>query len=251
MSAVLLPHVAFAREVLDDPSADLSHPFLRRAQMAALPAVAAESLIEAPTFLMDLGLRRWRDPSILFDGTLEQNPKLKARWAKLSEDQEQQLVLQARAWETGDYSTPEICADLETLVMFTGDNRAGYHLAQLLTTAVRPVDSCRLAIALGTMFSIEDPAESLRMFKRAAELSRDDRAAFLIGLRQVALFVKRLRDYPAARDLIHQLHAAAWQSRVVFLVSDADASALEALLRNLRALLEVREDVLPGALRPM
>ena len=98
MSELVLPHVVFARQVLDEAPPGLPYPFVRRCQIAALPSVPQENTIEAPTYLMDMGLRRWRDPQVLFKGTLGKQPGLKKAWGPLAAEQDEALVLQARAW---------------------------------------------------------------------------------------------------------------------------------------------------------
>ncbi|MDR1187174.1 MAG: hypothetical protein LBK95_06945 [Bifidobacteriaceae bacterium] len=242
MSDLILPHVAFARQVLEEPPPGLPYPFLRRAQIAGLPAVPQQNTIEAPTFLMDMGLRRWRDPQVLFKGTLAKQPALKRAWATLVEQQDEALVLQARAWESDQRSTQEISADLETLTIFTGDDAAWSAFAQLLDSAVKPFDTARLATAVATMVSLTDPRRAYELFQHAASITSDPISHFLIDLRIVALLIKRLHDYEAALTLIKDLTRVAGSALRHHIVSEADAEAMQVLLLNLRALIEIRQD---------
>ncbi|MDR2373427.1 MAG: hypothetical protein LBD77_04880 [Bifidobacteriaceae bacterium] len=242
MSDLILPHVAFAREVLDEPPPGLPYPFTRRAQIAALPAVPSENTIEAPTFLMDMGLRRWRDPQVLFNGTLRKMPGLKKAWAAEVDRQDEALVLQARAWESDRRASHEISADIESLTIFTGDDAAGTSFAQLLDSAVKPFDTPRLATAVATMLSLTDPRRSYELFQHAAAIAGDPVSRFVIDLRIIALLIKRLHDYEAALSLIRDLTKVASSALRHHVVSEADAEAMQVLLLNLRALIEIRQD---------
>ncbi|MDR3202290.1 MAG: hypothetical protein LBT54_04060, partial [Bifidobacteriaceae bacterium] len=112
MTDATLPHVVLAREMVADVQADFPYALLRRAQVAALPALPADNFVEAPSYLVDLGLRRWRDPATLFAGGLARNPRLARRWEELKAGQEPALVMLARAWETGQCSTAAVNAGL-------------------------------------------------------------------------------------------------------------------------------------------
>jgi hypothetical protein len=234
--------VAFARQVLDDFPPGLPYPFVRRAQIAALPTVPQQNTIEAPTFLMDMGLRRWRDPQLLFNGTLAKQPLLKRGWELLAETQSEALVLQARAWEADQRSSPQISADLETLTLLTGDDSAASAFAQLLDSAVRPFDTPRLATSVATIVSLTDPRRSYELFQRAAAVTSDPVSRFLVDLRIVALLIKRLHDYDAALTLIKDLTRVAGSAARHHVVAEADAEAMQVLLLNLRALIEIRQD---------
>jgi hypothetical protein len=246
-----LSHVTFARAVLQEAEADVPHAFLRRAQLAALPAVPAQSVIEVPAFLMDLGLRRWRDPAWLFTGTLERNPGWTERWAGLRERQGAGFDAAVRAWEGGAATSADLVAGLESLVIFTGDDAAAIRFADAIASGVRGVDSARLAIGLAAIASIEDPPEALRRLETAGAVACTPLGRFLIELRKVALYIKRLQDYGAARALITELGTVADGARDAYVVSEADAAAMHALLLNLRALVEVREDDILGAVETM
>jgi hypothetical protein len=238
----VLPHIALARHIVASPSPELPYPLLRRAQLAALPALPAESSVTLPAVLLDLGLRRWRDPQLLFAGGLERDPELAGWWEQLKVGQDQAIAHQVGLWESGEKHSSSIGADLESLIVFTGDNSAGIGLARHLAAAVRPLDTPRLAVATATMTAMDDPAEAYKLLDRAWELALTPLAQFLIRLRQVALLIKRLYDYGAARNLITALQTAAGAALGGYIVSEADAAGMEALLLNLRALIEVRED---------
>jgi hypothetical protein len=238
----VLPHVTFAREVLEDPPQGLPYPFLRRAQVAALPAVPGQNSIEAPAYLMDMGLRKWRDPRSLFRHSLDKDERLRRRWAALARKQPESLAYQAREWETGRRTTGEISADFESLVIFTGDDAAGWRFAELLDSSVRPVDSPRLAVSLATMFSLTDAAKAYELLKKAAELTTDPVSRFLVDLRILALLIKRLGDYDGALAMIKDLTKVASSAVRHHVVSEADGEAMRVLLLNLRALVEIRQD---------
>jgi hypothetical protein len=210
--------------------------------VAALPALPQQNSIEAPAFLMDMGLRRWRDPRALFKATLNKQEPLKRRWGSLSRGQREAMVLQARHWEAGRRSSEDISADFETLVIFTGDDTAGWRFAELLESSVRPIDSPRLATSLATMLSLTEPARAYQLLKTAGELTTDPVSRFLIDLRIVALLIKRLHDYEGARGLIKDLGKVATGATQHHLVSEADGEAMRVLLLNLRALVEIRQD---------
>jgi hypothetical protein len=251
VSELVLPHVGFARQLLEEMPPGLPYPLVRRAQMAALPAVPQENTIEAPTFLMDMGLRRWRDPQVLFKGSLAKQPALKRTWAALADKQDEALVLQTRAWEADKRSSHEISADLESLTIFTGDDAAGSAFAQLLDSAVKPFDTPRLATAVATMLSLTDPRRSYELLQRAAGLTTNPVSRFLVDLRIVALLIKRLHDYEGALSLIKDLTKVASAALRHYVVSDADAEAMQVLLLNLRALIEIRQDRLFESLTTM
>jgi uncharacterized protein (DUF1778 family) len=251
VSDLILPHVTFARQVLEDLAVGLPYPFVRRAQIAALPALPQQNTIEAPSFLMDMGLRRWRDPQVLFKSSLAKQPALKRSWATLADKQDEALVLQARAWESEHRSTGEISADLESLTIFTGDDAAGSAFAELLDSAVKPIDSARLATAMATMLSLTDPRRSYELLQHAAAISADPVSHFLVDLRIVALLIKRLHDYDGALALIKDLTKVASSALTHHIVSEADAEAMQVLLLNLRALVEVRQDRLFESLTTM
>ncbi|MDR1634857.1 MAG: hypothetical protein LBS27_08085 [Bifidobacteriaceae bacterium] len=251
MNELILPHVSFARQVLEEAPPGLPYPFVRRAQVAALPTIPHENTIEAPTFLMDMGLRRWRDPQVLFTGSLAKQPTLKKAWTALADRQDEALVLQTRAWEADRRTSQEISADLESLTIFTGDDAAGSAFAQLLDSAVRPFDTPRLATAVATMLSLTDPRRSYELLQRAAALTTSPVSRFLVDLRIVALLIKRLHDYDGALSLIKDLTKVAGAALRHYVVSDADAEAMQVLLLNLRALIEIRQDRLFDALTTM
>ncbi|MCL2787343.1 MAG: hypothetical protein FWD59_02440 [Micrococcales bacterium] len=251
MTPLVLPHVDFARELLDDLTADLPYPLVRRAQVAALPAVPAQSVIEVPAYLIDLGLRRWRDPALLFRGSLERNPGLVERWATLREKQPAAFDACVRAWEAGKKTSEEVSADLETLLVLTGDNDAALSLARGVGAAVRSVDHARLAVGVATMCSLDDPTRSLQLLDEALDLVKAPGGAFFIHLRRLALFIKRLGDLGAAHRLFAELWRGAIEAQRDFVVSDADASGMHALLLNLRALIEVKKEDYSAALRTM
>ncbi|MDR0593647.1 MAG: hypothetical protein LBG60_10430 [Bifidobacteriaceae bacterium] len=251
MSALILPHVVFARQVLDEAPSGLPYPFVRRCQIAALPSVPRENTIEAPTYLMDMGLRRWRDPQVLFKGTLGKQPGLKKAWGPLAAEQDEALVLQARAWESDQRQTHEISADLESLTILTGDDAAGTAFAQLLDSAVKPFDTPRLATAVATMLSLTDPRRSYELLQHAASITTNPVSHFLTDLRIVALLIKRLHDYEGALSLIRDLTKVASSALRHHIVSEADAEAMQVLLLNLRALIEIRQDRLFEALTTM
>jgi hypothetical protein len=251
VSVPVLPHVVFAREVLEDLPPGLPYPFVRRAQVAALPALPAENSIEAPAYLVDMGLRRWRDPRSLFRATLDTNEHLKRRWAALARKQPDHIVFQAREWEAGRRATREISADFESLTIFTGDDAAGWRFAELLDSSVRPVDTPRLAVSLATMLSVTDPPKSYDLLRRAADLTSDPVSRFLVDLRILALLIKRLRDYDGALAMIRDLTKVASSAVRQYVVSEADGEAMHVLLLNWRALIEVREDRLFDAVTTM
>jgi hypothetical protein len=251
VSAPPLPHVAFAREILENPPLTLPYPFRRRAQVAALPALPSENSIEAPAYLMDMGLRRWRDPRSLFRATLEKHEPLKRRWASLARHQPERLVFQAREWEAGRLATAAISADFESLTIFTGDDAAGWRFAELLDSSVRPVDTPRLAVSLATMLSITDPDKSYELLKKAAALTTDPVSRFLVDLRVLALLIKRLKDYDAALGVIKDLMKVASGAVREYVVSESDGEAMRVLLLNWRALVEVRQDRLFEAVTTM
>jgi hypothetical protein len=251
VTAAVLPHVAFAREVLASETAGLPYPFVRRAQVAALPAVPVQNSIEAPAYLMDLGLRHWRDPRVLFTQTLARQPELSRAWSRLEPRQADALVMIARHWEAGDMTDAELTAHLETLVIFTGDDDGASSLSQMIAASVRPIDTPRLAVAVGTQLSGTDPVRGEHMLNRALDVTMDPVAAFLIGLRLVALQIKRLRDHKDALDLISMLWAEADSQVHDFIVSEADGRAMRALLLNLRALVEVQRGEMFDAVETM
>jgi hypothetical protein len=243
--------VAFAREVLEDTPPGLPYPFVRRAQVAALPSAPNQNSIEAPAYLMDMGLRRWRDPRSLFRATLEGHEHLKRRWVALARRQPERLVFQAREWEAGRRSSLDISADFETLTIFTGDDAAGWRFAELIDSSVRPVDTPRLATSLATMLSVTDAPKAYELLKRAAALTTDPVSRFLVDLRVLALLIKRLHDYEGARGMIKDLTKVASGAVRQYVVSEADGEAMRVLLLNLRALIEVREDRLFEAVTTM
>jgi hypothetical protein len=251
VSGPILPHVAFAREVLEELPPGLPYPFVRRAQVAALPSVPTENSIEVPAYLMDMGLRRWRDPRSLFRATLETNEHLKRRWAALARRQPERLVFQAREWEAGRRATKDISADFESLTIFTGDDAAGWRFAELLDSSVRPVDTPRLAASLATMLSITDAVKAYELLKKAAELTTDPVSRFLVDLRILALLIKRLSDYEGAMGMIKDLTKVASGAVRQYVVSEADGEAMRVLLLNWRALIEVRQDRLFEAVTTM
>jgi hypothetical protein len=251
VSDFILPHVTFARQVLEEPPPGLPYPFVRRAQIAGLPALPQQNTIEAPTFLMDMGLRRWRDPQVLFKGALAKQPALKKAWSALADKQDEALVLQARAWESDQRSSNEISADLESLTIFTGDDAAGSAFAQLLDSAVRPFDTARLATAVATMASLTEPRRAYELFQFAASITTNPVSRFLVDLRIVALLIKRLHDYDAALTLIKDLTRVAGSALRHHIVSESDAEAMQVLLLNLRALIEIRQDRLFDAVTTM
>jgi hypothetical protein len=248
---LILPHVTFARQALDEPPPGLPYPFVRRAQIAALPALPQENTIEAPTFLMDMGLRRWRDPQVLFNGALAKLPPLKKSWTALAAEQDEALVLQARAWESDRRQSFEISADLESLTIFTGDDAVGTAFAQLLDSAVKPFDTPRLATAVATMLSLTDPRRSYELLQHAASITTNPVSHFLTDLRVVALLIKRLHDYQGALSLLKDLTKVASSALRDHIVSEADAEAMQVLLLNLRALVEIRQDRLFEAVTTM
>ena len=251
MTSLTLPHVHFARDLLGDLTADLPYALVRRAQVAALPAVPAQSVVEVPAYLIDLGLRRWRDPALLFHGSLERNPGLRERWATYRDQQPSAFDACVRAWEAGERTSEEVAADIETLLVLTGDNEATLSLAKGVGAAVRTVDHARLAVDIAAMHSIDDPARSLELFDQALELARTPGGVFLIHLRRLALLIKRLGDFGAAYRLFAELWKGAVEAQRDYVVSDADASGMHALLLNLRALIEVRKEDYAAALRTM
>ncbi|MDR1393053.1 MAG: hypothetical protein LBJ62_03670 [Bifidobacteriaceae bacterium] len=242
MTGAILPHVAFAREILDEAPPGLPYPFVRRAQVAALPSLPDTNSIEAPAYLMDMGLRRWRDPRSLFRATLDTNIRLKRRWGILKSKQPERLAYQAREWEADRRSTDEISADFETLTIFTGDDAVGWRFAELLDSSVRPVDTPRLAASMATMLSIDEAPKAYRLLQRAAELTSDPVSHFLVDLRILALLIKRLHDYAGAQSLIKDLTRVASGAVRDYVVSEADGEGMRVLLLNLRALIEVREE---------
>ncbi|MDR1825725.1 MAG: hypothetical protein LBR27_10455 [Bifidobacteriaceae bacterium] len=238
----VVPHVVFAREVVDAALPTLPYAFLRRAQVAALPALPVDNSIEVPAYLVDMGLRRWRDPKTLFQASLARHDLLAKRWKRLVDHQAEAHVLLARNWETGQRSSDDVTAHLETLVMFTGDDEAASHLAELLTSSTRPIDTPRLATAAATVLSLSQPRKSEELLRRAHAVATDPVSKFLLGLRMVALYIKRLHDHAAAQALIKDLTKVASAAVSSYVLSEADGEAARVLLLNLRALIETHED---------
>jgi hypothetical protein len=187
----------------------------------------------------------------LFTATLDKYEPLKTRWAGLAARQSEALTMQARHWEVGNVSTAEITSDLETMVMFTGDNDAAARLAGLITASPRTIDSPRLAVAAATIMSLTNPEASRDLLRLAGSLCGDPLSKAMVGLRLVAVSIKRLPDHERAMALIRELGKLASAGTAHHVISDADAGALRALLLNLRALLEVREDRLHDAVASM
>ncbi|MDR1799753.1 MAG: hypothetical protein LBR19_07745 [Bifidobacteriaceae bacterium] len=242
MTAPVAPHVAFAREVVEAAPPGLPYAFMRRAQVAALPAVPVDNSIEVPAYLVDMGLRRWRDPQTLFTASLARQDALQKRWKRLAEHQGEAHMMLARHWETDQLSSAEVTSNLETLVMFTGDDEAGTHLAELLVASTRPIDTPRLATATATMVSLSDPHKAEELLRRAVVVATDPVSKFLLGLRLVALFIKRLHDHASAQALIKDLTKVASAAVSNYVLSEADGEAARVLLLNLRALIETHEE---------
>jgi hypothetical protein len=251
VTEILLPHVEFARYVLRSGELDVPQAFIRRAQLAALPAVPSGSVVEVPAYLIDLGLRRWRDPATLFLGSLARQRELAEVWETLELRQPRAIAAVTRAWDKGARSSDEVTADLESLVIFTGDDVAATRFASLLSESVRPLDSARMTVALATVRSLEDPVDAGRLFELARDLCTTGLGRYMAELRRVALIIKRIRDYAEARALIQELQAEATSHGASWVLSEADTAGVHALLLNLRALIEVREDDLPTALATM
>jgi len=238
----VLPHVAFARELLAGDASTLPYPVVRRAQVAALPASPVHNSIETPAYLMDLGLRRWRDPKAVFDATLAKRPSLQERWRVLSQHHDDDVVMRVRQWEVGQCSSQAVAADLESLVLFTGDNEVAKTLAGAISSSVRTIDFPRLAVACAAVLSIEQPKSASKLLSHASTLSTDPVSKFLLGLRLAALVIKRLKDHETSYAVLKQLTQLAGAAVASHVVSDADGQAMRALVLNLQALIEVQQD---------
>jgi hypothetical protein len=238
----MLAHTVLARDVLSGDTAQLPYAFVRRAQVAALPALPAESTKEAPAYLMDLGLRRWTDPQALFEATLAAHTPLAQRWRRLSERQRESLVMRVRQWEVGQVSSMAMAADLESLVLCTGDHAAARLLAGAISSSVRPVDTPRLAVGCAAVLAARDPGTAKKLLRMASSQVDDPVSKFLIGLRMAALAIKRQHDLEGARSLLRRLSTMATSAVGSHTVAEADGQAMLALILNLQALVEVHED---------
>jgi hypothetical protein len=98
---------------------------------------------------------------------------------------------------------------------------------------------------------LENPREAGRLFETARDLCTTHLGRYMAELRRAALLIKRVQDYPASRQLIQELQAEATSHGASWLLSEADMYGVQALLLNLRALIEVREDDLETALATM
>ena len=248
---IVLPHVAFARDMLAGETDRLPYPLVRRAQVAALPALPMGDSIEAPSYLMDLGLRRWPDPKRVFDGTLATNRSLAERWRRLAERQDDAVVMRVRQWEVGHCASQAISADLETMVQFTGDQAMASVLAGAIGSSVREIDSPRLAVACAATLCSEQPKTSMKLLSQASALVTDPVSKFLVGLRLAALSIKRLKDYDLANNLLKQLSTMGVAAVAGHVVSEADGHAMRALILNLQALVEVQQGQMLDAVDTM
>jgi len=251
VKSIVLPHVAFARDLLTESTTGLPYPLVRRAQVAALPALPAGDSIEAPSYLMDLGLRRWRDPQLIFDATLNAHPDKANRWLRLKDRQNDAVVMRVRQWEIDQCSSQAISADLETLVLFTGDNTVARLLAGAISSSVREIDFPRLAVAAAAVMSIEAPKTAHKLLSLASSLVTDPVSKFLVGVRLAALAIKRLRDHELAHGFLDQLSSMAVAGVAGYVVSEADGHAMRALVLNLQALIEVQQDRMLDAVQTM
>jgi len=207
--------------------------------------------IAAPSYLMDLGLRRWPDPKRVFDATLAANRPKADRWRRLAERQGDAVVMRVRQWEVGQCGSPAISADLETLVLFTGDHATATVLAGAISSSVRQIDWPRLAVACAAVLAGDQPKTAMKLLSQASGLVSDPVSKFLVGLRLAALAIKRLKDFDLAGNLLKQLSTMAVAGMAGHVVSEADGHAMRALVLNLQALIEVQQDLMLDAVDTM
>ncbi|WP_448059239.1 hypothetical protein [Cellulomonas hominis] len=244
-----LPHVRLAREALAlGPGAGLPAVFLHRAQLAAIPASPAQSFVETPAHLIDLGVRRWREPQVFFEESLRLRPEWQGRWSALVADQDSAMERVLAGWRQGAVSAPEVEAVTESLAVFTGDLVTAGRLADGVLAAERPVDDVRLAVVLATLICWPRPGDAVALLHRAAALSRTIIGGYLVQLRIAAVLSKRADRQDEAMAVLdrveHDVLAAGARHRM----AAADQGAIRALVANLRALVNLRRGDRAGAL---
>lgn len=204
--------------------------FTERARLAA--GIIEPRTILTPTYLTDLGVRRFTDLTTFY--------RLNARLIPGLDEQRRSVRIDAGSRTESDVDLDAVASILDAVVVFWGDYDLAENLARSLGSQTPMASSYTFLTYSAHLHAATTPALAVKLLLMAKKSAATPTLAFTSDLRRSAIVLKRQRDPEGARKLLRTVRDGLTVLTETHQATSSDVATMSAMTLNLEALALIR-----------